>query len=49
MATQNPYPETLIDEASGVVVTDIRHEVWEQGYRVGYSDKSKEVGKDKPK
>jgi len=35
----NPYPETITDEASGIVVTDLRHRIWEEGYKAG-----KEVG-----
>ena len=29
----NPYPELLIDEASGIAVPDIRHSIWLEGYK----------------
>ena len=32
---RNPYPETMVDEASGVEVSDIRHQVWAEGYAAG--------------
>ncbi|MFC1980688.1 hypothetical protein ACFLVN_00325 [Chloroflexota bacterium] len=31
----NPYPEYMVDEASGIEVPDIRHRAWAEGYRVG--------------
>lgn len=31
----NPYPKILIDEASGVEVLDIRHQLWQEGYNAG--------------
>lgn len=31
----NPYPEFLVDEASGIQVPDIRHQLWGEGYRAG--------------
>lgn len=33
--TQNPYPELLIDEVSGVEVSDTRHRIWADGYKAG--------------
>ena len=33
--SQNPYPEFLIDEASGIKVRDIRHQIWAGGYQAG--------------
>ena len=36
--TKNPYPETLIDEVSGIEVLGIRHQLWEEGYRAGKED-----------
>jgi len=37
--SQNPYPEFLIDEVSGVEVLDIRHQIWTEGYEAGKEDK----------
>ncbi len=34
----NPYPEFLIDEASGIQVRDIRHKIWSEGYEAGKKD-----------
>ena len=31
----NPYPECLIDETSGIELPDIRHGIWLDGYRAG--------------
>ena len=36
---QNPYPEFLIDEVSGVKVLDIRHQIWAEGYHTGKEDR----------
>jgi len=36
---KNPYPEFLIDEASGVEVIDTRHEIWAEGYEAGRKDR----------
>ncbi len=33
--SKNPYPKFLIDEASGIEVTDIRHKIWAEGYIAG--------------
>lgn len=33
--SKNPYPEFLIDEASGIAVSDIRHVIWLEGYNTG--------------
>ncbi len=33
--SQNPYPELLIDEVSGVEVPDIRYKIWTEGYEAG--------------
>ena len=32
---KNPYPEFLSDEASGIKVSDIRHQIWLEGYKTG--------------
>ncbi|MBA7679207.1 hypothetical protein ES703_87491 [subsurface metagenome] len=32
---KNPYPEFLIDEASGIKMSDIRHQIWLEGYKTG--------------
>jgi len=37
-ATQNPYPELLIDEVSGIEMPDIRHKIWTEGYKAGRKD-----------
>lgn len=29
----NPYPEKLIDESSGIEVSNMQHEVWNEGAR----------------
>ena len=34
-ANQNPYPELLIDEVSGIEVLDTRHKIWTEGYEAG--------------
>lgn len=36
---KNPYPEFLIDEGAGIKVPDIRHQLWEEGYRAGKEDR----------
>jgi len=33
--SQNPYPELLIDEVSGIEVPDTRHKIWAEGYQAG--------------
>ena len=33
--SKNPYPEVLIDEASGIEVPNIRHRIWAEGYKAG--------------
>ena len=35
MNKNNPYPEFLVDEVSGITVPDMRHQVWEEGYKAG--------------
>jgi hypothetical protein len=37
---KNPYPESLVDEASGIEVPDSRHRIWAEGYRAGRKDKA---------
>ncbi len=37
--SENPYPEFLIDEASGIEVPDIRHKIWAEGYEDGNKDR----------
>jgi len=37
--SKNPYPEFLIDEASGVEVPDVRHRIWAEGYQVSRNDR----------
>ena len=31
--SQNPYSAFLIDEVSGIKVPDIRHQIWNEGYK----------------
>jgi len=31
----NPYPETVVDEASGVEVSGDLHRAWDEGFRAG--------------
>lgn len=38
-ADQNPYPELLFDEVSGIEALDTRHKIWTGGYRAGRKDK----------
>jgi len=35
---KNPYPEFLTDEASGINVTNIKHQVWAEGCKAGRED-----------
>ena len=37
--SRNPYPKFLIDEASGISVPDIRHQIWAEGYLAGREDR----------
>jgi len=37
--SKNPYPEFLTDEASGIEVLDIRHQIWAEGYQAGGKDR----------
>ncbi len=37
--SKNPYPEFLIDEASGIKVADIRCQIWFEGYKNGKEDR----------
>jgi hypothetical protein len=30
--TKCPYPETLLDESSGIIVTNEQYTLWHQGY-----------------
>lgn len=32
MSSKNPYPETLVDETSGIKVSNSKHIAWERGY-----------------
>jgi hypothetical protein len=38
--SKNPYPKFLIDEASGIEVTDFKHKIWAEGYKAGRKDSS---------
>jgi hypothetical protein len=37
--SRNPYPEFLIDEASGIKVASIRHQIWAEGHKAGKENK----------
>ena len=39
----NPYPEILVDEVSGVEVPDQRHQIWKEGFDKGYEARGKEI------
>ena len=34
----NPYPEKIQDEASGIIVRNIRHDIWQEGYNTRNDD-----------
>jgi hypothetical protein len=36
--TPNPYPKTIIDEASGEEVSNPLHKAWQEGYESGCND-----------
>jgi len=36
---RSPYPEFLIDEASGIQVPNVRHKAWAEGYEAGRKDR----------
>ena len=36
---KNPYPEFLTDEGTGITETDIRHQIWAEGYKAGKEDR----------
>jgi len=33
---ENPYPEELTDETSGVKFPNPKHRAWQEGYEAGY-------------
>ncbi len=35
---KNSYPAYMIDEASGIEVSDIRHRIWVEGHKAGTED-----------
>jgi len=35
---KNPYPGLLFDEVSGTELLNQKHQIWEEGYRVGKED-----------
>jgi hypothetical protein len=35
---QNPYPEMITDESSGINVANTAHRIWLEGYRAGRED-----------
>jgi len=36
----NPYPKTIVDESSGVEVSNIQYEAWEEGYKAAFTESS---------
>lgn len=36
---KNPYPEFLIDEASGIRVPCEKYQIWKEGYKAGKEDR----------
>jgi hypothetical protein len=34
----NPYPEMITDEGSGIRVPNIAHRIWLEGYKVGWEE-----------
>jgi len=43
---ENPYPETLVNETSGVEVPDNRHRIWDEGFEAGSHCIIERVGRD---
>ena len=37
--SKNPHPEFLTDEASGINVSNIKHQAWAEGCKAGREDK----------
>ena len=31
----NPYPATVIDDSSGIIVPNLAHRIWLEGYQAG--------------
>lgn len=42
---ENPYPETIEDECSGVTVWNDKHIAWQEGYYAGCIDGAEEMSK----
>jgi len=34
---ENPYPEHMVDEASGVIFPNEKHRIWQEGFDAGYA------------
>ena len=34
----NPYPETITDDCSGILVPNIAHRIWFEGYQAGMKE-----------
>ena len=45
--TKNPYPEFIVDECAGIKVRNIKHRIWEKGYKAGRCVKKTGNRKDK--
>ena len=46
---ENPFPQTIRDETSGIEVPNQRHQDWQAGYATGALDAAKVVLFDIPK
>ena len=42
---ENPFPETMVDEDSGVETTDWRHLTWELGRQAGRTEVIELIGR----
>ena len=38
----NPHPKTIIDESSGIEVSNNDYYIWEEGYKAGQESAEKE-------
>ena len=34
----NPYPKELLDEVSGILVSNQKHKIWQEGYIAGWNE-----------
>jgi hypothetical protein len=40
----NPYPEIIIDECSGIQISNVEHRIWAEGYEAGRNDGQADEG-----